>query len=175
MAARLEAAADGGSGTLPALLKALRERPADVQKVLRKVLGNQVHLWSGGFAAAGRNRATYPPFQDDVWPAFLWKSVPSAVTSHHESVHLCRLPRKCCTFAAACRWWMCSGSSRGRRQHSPMPRTRRKQRKQCCCRWSCGGCRRWEAAVAAVARRASTPPASQRCDAPLAMLKFPAG
>lgn len=41
-AAQLAAAADGGGGTLPSLLKALRERPADVQRVLRKVLGNQV-------------------------------------------------------------------------------------------------------------------------------------
>jgi hypothetical protein len=41
-AARLAAAADGGGGTLPALLRALRERPADAQKVLRKALGNQV-------------------------------------------------------------------------------------------------------------------------------------
>ena len=31
-----------GNGSLPALLKALRERPADAQKVLRKVLGNEV-------------------------------------------------------------------------------------------------------------------------------------
>jgi hypothetical protein len=59
-AARLAAAADGGSGTLPALLKALRERPADAQKVLRKVLGNQVRssdagiewIWSRGWANA---------------------------------------------------------------------------------------------------------------------------
>lgn len=41
-AAQLAAAAAGGNGLLPALLKGLRERPADAQKVLRKVLGNEV-------------------------------------------------------------------------------------------------------------------------------------
>ena len=41
-AAQLAAAAAGGNGSLPALLKGLRERPADAQKVLRKVLGNEV-------------------------------------------------------------------------------------------------------------------------------------
>lgn len=41
-ATQLAAAAAGGNGSLPALLKGLRERPADAQKVLRKVLGNEV-------------------------------------------------------------------------------------------------------------------------------------
>lgn len=41
-AGRLAAAADGGNGTLPALLKALRQRPADAQKAVRQALGNQV-------------------------------------------------------------------------------------------------------------------------------------
>ena len=41
-AVQLAAAAAGGNGSLPTLLKGLRERPADAQKVLRKVLGNEV-------------------------------------------------------------------------------------------------------------------------------------
>lgn len=39
-AARISAAASGGGGSLPGLLTGLREKPTEVQRVLRKALGS---------------------------------------------------------------------------------------------------------------------------------------